>query len=172
MDGRSGAGKTRLSAELAAAVRARGGGVVEVHLDQLYPGWDGLEGGVDRLTDGVLRPFAAGAGRLRLDGWDWTRDRDAAAQWLAVPPGPVVLVVEGVGAGARRCREAAGPLPWLLLFLHAPAGLRRARALARDGDAYAPHWTRWAAQEQRHLRRENTRARADLVWSTAGEDVP
>jgi hypothetical protein len=35
--------------------------------------------------------------------------------------------------------------------------------MARDGDLYAPHWQRWAAQEERHLAREATRDRADLV---------
>jgi cytidylate kinase len=33
------------------------------------------------------------------------------------------------------------------VWLEAPATVRKERALARDGDTYAPHWDRWAAQE-------------------------
>ena len=41
-----------------------------------------------------------------------------------------------------------------------PAG---SRALARDGETYAPHWERWAAHEEAYLDRHDPRAAADLV---------
>ena len=44
--------------------------------------------------------------------------------------------------------------------------MRRRRALDRDGETYAPHWERWAAQERVTFARERTRARADLVLVT------
>jgi len=40
---------------------------------------------------------------------------------------------------------------------------RRARALARDGDLYAPHWERWAAQEEAYIVREGVPERANIV---------
>ena len=44
--------------------------------------------------------------------------------------------------------------------------VRRARALSRDGETYAPHWERWAAQEDAVYRSSRPRDRADLVLRT------
>jgi anthranilate synthase component 1/para-aminobenzoate synthetase len=41
--------------------------------------------------------------------------------------------------------------------------VRKKRALDRDGAAYAPHWDRWAAQEDAMLARERTPDRADIT---------
>ena len=38
-----------------------------------------------------------------------------------------------------------------------------ARGIARDGDAFAPHWEQWAQDEAALFARERTRERADLV---------
>jgi hypothetical protein len=79
-----------------------------------------------------------------------------------------VVLLEGAGCGAR---AAAG---WLagLLWVDADPALRRARALGRDGDTYAPHWDRWAAQEEAYAARERPDERADLVLDTsAGRPV-
>ncbi len=156
IEGRSGSGKTALAADVAGRLRAAGHEVTVVGMDELYPGWDGLEAAVPLLLDGVLRPFAAGAAELTLCGWDWTRDR----------PGPVrtrpagrFLVVEGTGCGAGVCAAHLS----LLVWVQAPDDVRRTRALARDGQTYAPHWDRWALQERGHHARERTRERADAV---------
>jgi hypothetical protein len=39
--------------------------------------------------------------------------------------------------------------------------------MARDGDSYAPHWRRWADQEDAYVAAEDPVARADLVVRTA-----
>ena len=54
-DGRSGAGKTRLAAELSAEL-----GAAVVSLEDLYGGWDGLDRGIGVLVSEVLEPLAAG----------------------------------------------------------------------------------------------------------------
>jgi hypothetical protein len=51
--------------------------------------------------------------------------------------------------------------------MEADPGLRRARGIARDGDAYEPFWDRWAAQEVAVLDRDHTRDRADVVIDTS-----
>jgi hypothetical protein len=81
----------------------------------------------------------------------------AASTWLLEPPG--VLIVEGVGAGARRAAAYESVLAWMEL----PAAVRKKRALDRDGDTFAPHWDAWAAQEDALLARERTWERADIV---------
>ncbi|WP_298992645.1 hypothetical protein [uncultured Pseudokineococcus sp.] len=131
-----------------------------VHLDDLYPGWDGLAAGAARLADEALPVWRAGR-TARLRRWDWDAGTwSGAGDDLVVAPGPL-LVVEGVGAGA------AEPAPGdVLVWAQAPDDVRRRRALARDGEAYAPHWDRWAAQEEAHLRAHEPAARADVVVVT------
>lgn len=156
VDGPSGAGKSRLASRLAHAL----GDAAVIRLDDMYPGWDGLEPAVPRLVAWALRP--AGEGRpVRWRRWDWVAGR--YAEWHEVPQRPV-LVVEGVGAGARACA------PYLdqLLWVEAPEPARFVAAMARDGETYRPHWRRWAAAERAHFEKEGTRARADVVVTTTG----
>lgn len=155
IDGPSGSGKTDLALAVAVELRRRGQGVLVVHLDDLYPGWDGLDGGVQRLLDGVLLPFVRGEGELRLARWDWARGRDGEVEQVPVPDPPPLLLIEGVGAGAR------AELVSFLVWVDAPDAVRRTRALARDGAAFAEHWDDWAAAEHVHFGRERTRERAD-----------
>lgn len=153
IDGRSGSGKSTLAAllhdELDAPV---------VSLEDLYGGWEGLEKGVDLLVSDVLVPLAAGR-TARVPRYDWTNGVWGAP---AVLPPPGLLIVEGVGAGVRRAAAYVSLLVWIEAADHT----RRRRGLDRDGDTYAPHWERWAAQEAEMLLREGTRDRADVVLST------
>jgi energy-coupling factor transporter ATP-binding protein EcfA2 len=166
VDGPSGAGKTTLAKALAARLPD----AAVVHLDDLYPGWDGLDAAVPLLVEHVLAPLA-GPAPIVVPAWDWTRDAPGPARPRPDlgPPRPAVVLVEGAGSGARAC------VPYLtaLVWLEAPEALRKERALARDGADYAPHWDRWAGQERRHAVRERTRERADLVLdATPGPENP
>ena len=153
IDGPAGSGKTTLAAAVAegrdgdAPVRAHGRPVRR--LVGPPP--------VDEQLDGLLTPLGEGrAGQLpplRLAGRRVRRD--------GAPCDPVpLLVLEGVGSGAGPVRSPADG-----------AGLGRgavrrcgcARGLERDGDAFAPHWEQWAADERDLFARERTRERADLV---------
>jgi len=154
IDGRSGSGKTRLGTELAARLE----GAALVQLDQLYPGWDGLAASVPLLVGGVLAPLSEGL-PAGFERWDWQAGRPGP--WQPVPAA-AVLVVEGAGSGSRACTRYLSMLVWL----RAPAPFRHRRAMSRDGDSYAPHWRRWADQEDRLFAAEGTRARADLVIDT------
>jgi len=152
IDGRSGAGKTTLSAAVAAALRPR---PPIVHLEDIYPGWDGLAASTGRLLDWVLDPLARGE-PARLRRYDWNRDE--YADWVEIPVTPV-LIVEGVGCGVSRC----APYLSLLVYLDAPEPVRFARAMTRDGEGYRRHWKRWAEQERRQLAEGDPRGNADLI---------
>jgi uridine kinase len=150
VDGPSGAGKTVLADRLRTDVDR----AAVVHLDDFYPGWDGLEAAVPRLVAWVLAPVAAGrAGRWRR--YDWVAGR--YAEWHEVPDCDV-LVVDGVGSGARAC----APYVDALLWLEAAEPERYRRAMARDGVGYRAYWRQWAAAERTHHARERTRERADV----------
>jgi hypothetical protein len=96
-------------------------------------------------------------------GWDWAADRPG--RWNPLDP-ERPLVVEGCGALSRAARRRATFGIWV--ELDAPE--RRRRALARDGDAYAPHWDRWAWQEQTFAAREHPRENADVVWDASARE--
>jgi hypothetical protein len=153
VEGRSGSGKSTLAVAVAAELAAP-----LVRMDDLYPGWDGLLGGVDALVEWILRPLSLDR-PARWRRYDWTDG--AYAEWHEVPGGGI-LVLDGTGSGAL----AAAPYLSGLLWLEADDEVRRARALERDGDLYAPHWNRWAAQEERFHARDDVRARADLTITT------
>jgi uridine kinase len=149
VEGRSGAGKTTLSAVLGERL-----GAPVVHMDEIYPGWDGLAASALLLHRDVVVPLARG-GNARYRRWDWARDEPGEEVVLAPPP---VLVVEGAGCGARIVAAHAV----LLLWIDAPRDERFRRGIARDGETYRPHWERWAAQEDGHHAAERTRSRADV----------
>jgi len=138
-------------------------------MDDLYPGWDGLAAGSERLARDVLPGWRSGRA-VRVRRWDWALDRwsgaaegaDDAADDVVVPACPL-LVLEGVGAGVLGAVAA----PDVLVWVEAPDDVRRRRALARDGETYAPHWERWAEQEAEHLAACDPRSRADVVVRTA-----
>ena len=161
VDGPSGSGKTTLAQELVDALSRQGPSVQivqTVHMDDLYPGWDGLEAAVPRLAQWVLEPLAQGRdGAYRR--YDW--ERGAYAEWHPVPVA-AWLVVEGVGCGAQALADHYSALWWI----EADRAERMRRGLARDGETYAPHWERWAAQEELVFAGEGTRRRADVVTDT------
>jgi para-aminobenzoate synthetase len=158
VDGRSGTGKTTLAEQLADALTTAEQPVPVVHLDDVYPGWDGLAASVPALVEGVLQPLARGED-ARWRRWDWAAE--APGGWAEVAWAPTV-VVEGVGATAAACR------PYLAgaLWLEADDDVRYRRAIDRDGEGFAREWDRWAAQEDAYLAADSPAATADVVVRT------
>jgi uridine kinase len=150
VDGPSGSGKTSLAERLGAAL----GDPPLVHMDDLYPGWDGLADAVPLLHDRIIAPLAAGA-PARYRRYDWDLGAYAEERDLGVPP---LLLVEGVASGSRAVARYAT----LLVWVEAPRAERFRRGIERDGETYRPHWEHWARQEEAHFAVEGTRARADL----------
>jgi uridine kinase len=151
VDGPAGSGKTTSAARLAAAL---GADAAVLHMDDLYAGWT-LTGAAARLAAGVLRPLAEGrAGAYHP--YDWAAGRFAADP-TPVPP-PAVLVVEGCGSAPA----ALDPWTTLRIWIEAPAALRLARGLARDGAGLEPQWRRWQQLEAAWFAADGTRGRAHL----------
>ena len=154
LDGRSGAGKSVLASAVAAEL-----GCPIARIDDVFPGWDGLAAGVALFTEHVLEPLSHGEEGL-LPTWDWAADRAGARRPVPVTD---VLVVEGCGVLVAPASRYADVAVWV----EASDDVRRRRALARDGETYAPHWERWAAQERALYAADPPMARADLVLRTA-----
>ncbi len=123
LDGPSGSGKTTLAAGVSAALEPVGT-VQVVHLDLVYPGWDGLAAAPALLVDQVLRPIAEGSpAAYRV--WSWVHD-----EWRGVrevPPSRF-LVVDGCGSSVA----PAGGYAAVRVFVEADRALRMgARPRAR-----------------------------------------
>ncbi|MCC9204035.1 hypothetical protein [Arthrobacter sp. zg-Y769] len=159
VDGFSGAGKTTLATEIAAAM-SRLGSVRLFHLEDIYPGWDGLESGMTSYRECVLRPLAEGR-PAHWQAWDW--DAGRYGDWQTTDPADVV-VFEGVGAAHREAR----PLLDTSVWVDGEESVRRRYALDRDGGTYAPHWERWAAQERRWAADDDAASAADLTVRLVG----
>jgi len=155
IDGHSGAGKT----DFAAALAKRLPGAHLLHMDDLYPGWDGLDQAVATLHEQVLTPLSRGE-RASYRRWDWEHDRYAG--WQSLPVTNLVLV-EGVGSGAG----PGAKLESVLIWLEADPGVRFLRGIERDGEPYLAHWHRWAAHEDALFAVDGTRSRADLIMDTS-----
>ncbi|WP_205529194.1 hypothetical protein [Microbacterium halotolerans] len=153
IDGRSGSGKTTIAARLRDAW-ARHETPLLIALDDFYPGWDGLASASTIVADDILAPIAAGRpGQFRR--WDWASGTLGAS--VSIAP-DTALIIEGAGALTPRTQEIAD----LTVWLDASEVSRRERALARDGETYAPHWERWATQERAHIATHDPAALADL----------
>ena len=155
IDGRSGSGKTSL-ARLLVARWPLAGRVQLVALDSLYPGWDGLDEGVSLAREQILVPHARGMIGV-WQRWDWEVGTPAEAH--AVDPS-LPLIVEGAGL----LTSATSKLGDVRVWLESPLTSRRNRALTRDGEAYRPHWDRWARQEQTHVTRDDPLRLASHVF--------
>lgn len=151
IDGPAGSGKTSLAAALVEI--SEGSQTCVVHMDDLYPGWQGMERVGDQVRD-LLHPLSQGrTGSYRR--FDWSLGRFAETVWVEPVP---FLVLEGVAAGDR----AWAALATVLVWVEVEADVRLRRGLARDGKAQQAHWMRWIRQESEHFAREMTCARADI----------
>ncbi|WP_456029983.1 hypothetical protein [Rothia dentocariosa] len=111
--------------------------MLELSLENMYPGWDGLKTGVEQWVrlSASLAKHAPGS----YTPWNWEQNRPAPPVTVHPDAAPVI-VCEGVGA-------LCGAFNYGVL-VQADTGVRYERAMARDGETYRPYWNMWAAQEE------------------------
>lgn len=164
IDGRSGAGKTTLAIELAAQLRNHHK-VSLFHLEDIYPGWNGLTAGIERYVSTVLAPLSR-AEPATWTSWDWEKHYDGGTR-ITLPA--EIVIIEGVGAAAA----AARPLLSAVIWADSPDDVRRKRALDRDGGTYEPFWDQWAEQEDAWLATDDVPGEADIrVLNNADGSAP
>jgi len=149
--GRGGAGKSTLAAAIPDAQI--------VGTDEF---WNGADFELARLQADVLEPLLAGA-EARFAGFDWATQAPARDARVVRPTG--IVVIEGVCALHRMFREHYHVRVWV----DAPADLRLARGVARDGEDARQTWEQvWMPSEDRYVARDDPIASAHLVVDGSG----
>ena len=163
IDGRAASGKSSLAADLKNALfKELEQAPRLIHMDDLYPGWEGLQLGSYYLNQQILQPLSNGK-TANWQLWDWQKaERGRAAEpgngWREFAGG-TPLIVEGCGALSRVSSELAH----LRVWIEAPKELRHARWIERDGEKFNDYWHIWAAQEDEFYQQEKSKSLADLV---------
>lgn len=161
IDGRAASGKTSLAGRLAEAVFQVDKQLPKIiHMDDLYPGWEGLRSGSHYLIQNILNPLSAGKS-ASWQVWDWELGaRGSKAEpgngWREFGGGNL-LIIEGCGSLSRQSHEIAN----LSIWVEAEISVRKERFSKRDGLAFDGFWGIWAAQEDQFYEAESSRDLAD-----------
>ena len=163
IDGRAASGKSSLAAELKNVLfKELEQAPRLIHMDDLYPGWEGLQLGAFYLNQQILQPLSAGK-TAHWQVWDWQKAErgrvDEPGNGWREFAGGTPLIVEGCGALSR----VSGELAHLRVWIEAPKELRHARWIERDGEKFNDYWHIWAAQEDEFYQQEKSKSLADLV---------
>lgn len=156
IDGRAGSGKSTLADEVQNEFFKLGESAPRViHLDDLYPGWDGLQLGVEYLQRAILTPLSKRE-VAHYQIFDWTTGE--RREWREFNGG-TPLIVEGCGAINRNSIGLAD----LSVWLEESEETRKQRWMGREGND--THWALWAAQELDFYARERSAELALAVLS-------
>jgi uridine kinase len=131
-----------------------------VATDEFWTG-DGFD--IDRIAAEVVEPISHGVA-ARYASYDWT-ERAPRGERVVDPSG--VVIIEGVCALHRTLRDAYAVRVWV----DAPADVRLARAVARDGESARASWVeRWMPSEDRYVERDQPISCAQLVVDNGATD--
>lgn len=140
IDGRSGSGKSTLAAELHSRLNTVGVNTVLFQMENLYQGWEGLGAAIEQWQS--ISVSVNSGRKIDYVSWDWDFNQPTEP-FPFIYDDAEVFLCEGVGASQGmvdvRCWVELDP------------ETRKQRALARDGDTFAPYWDTWAHQEEQML---------------------
>ena len=161
IDGRAGSGKStfaRLLQDLVFQETKQNPKVI--HMDDLYPGWEGLAQGSFYLVEQILKPIKL-AGKAQWQRWDWTKDKrggpDPGNGWR-VFDGENMLIIEGCGSVTTQSAERAD----LTIWIEAERQTRKDRFEARDRGVFSNFWNSWSAQEDEFFREQRSEQLCEL----------
>jgi adenylate kinase family enzyme len=153
IDGRAGSGKSTLADALQRQLFKDGETLPRlIHMDDLYPGWNGLAAGAEYLQRFILGPISQRT-TAHWQLFDWVAGE--RVEWREFSGG-TPLIVEGCGALNSQSAEFAQFKVWV----ETPEDVRHERWLAREGND--DHWAAWAAQELDFYAREKSQALAEI----------
>jgi hypothetical protein len=152
VDGPSGSGKSTLASRLAARAAA------PLLWGDDFLSWPDFVGWWPRFDDEVLASLRRGeSARYQARDWEGDEFGTSLRDWKVLPWSPLVFV-EGVSFGRRSAGDALAYRIWV----DAPAEVRLARGLARDGESHRALWLDWMARERDFFTMDRTAEAADL----------
>ena len=165
IDGRAGSGKSLFAKELAECFFASERQAARVvHMDDLYPGWEGLQAGSRYLNEFILSPLSRGK-TASWQIWDWEKGMRGAAgepgNGRREFSGETTLIIEGCGSLSRLSSEHAD----IRIWIEANSEVRRKRFSERDGGRFDGFFGIWAAQEDEFYQAEGSPSLADITIS-------
>jgi pantothenate kinase len=162
IDGRAGSGKSTFARLLQDQVfqETRQSPKI-IHMDDLYPGWEGLTRGSLYMVEQILKPLNQSA-KAQWQRWDWTNNvrggTDPGNGWREFD-GQNLLIVEGCGAVTAQSAELAD----LTIWIEAPRQARRERFEARDRGVFSNFWASWSAQEDEFYQEQRSEQLCELT---------
>lgn len=161
IDGRAGSGKTSFAQALLNRFFEENKFQPKlIQMEDLYPGWDGLQQGSSYLLERILIPLSANQ-QAHWQVWNWetgTRGRDEVGNGMRslVPGSP--LIVEGCGS----LSAATASLATLRVWIDAEDLERRSRFSTRDQGRFDDYFGIWAAQEDDFYKEHKSPELADF----------
>jgi hypothetical protein len=157
VDGPSASGKSSLTRRLLDRTDAT---VVEI---DDFVSWTDFAGWWPRFDDQVLQPLLSGED-AHYQVRDWQNDPHGLSLggWKTARWSPLVIF-----DGVTSTRQAVTDLLTYRIWVEAPADIRLARGIERDGESARHRWLAWMEEERAFFSRDGTRQRADLVVNGA-----
>ncbi len=141
IDGRTGSGKTEFAKNLQNELfRILEQAPRVISMDDLYPGWGGLNEGALYLLRQILIPLSKNE-TAYWNRYDW--HAQSREEKLTSFSGGTPLIVEGCGALSLASSELCDYSIWL----SAPEHIRRERFTKRDGGKFDQYFEKWSEQE-------------------------
>ena len=132
-----------------------------VHMDDLYPGWEGLTQGSLYLVENILKPIKL-TGKSQWQRWDWANDKrggpDPGNGWREFD-GENMLIVEGCGSVTPQSAELAD----LTIWIEAELQTRKERFETRDRGLFSNFWNSWSAQEDEFFQEKRPEQLCELT---------
>ena len=155
IDGPAGAGKTTLAHDIKLAL-AQNYSITEIHMDDLYDGWDNaltteLSDVLTHLVDAHKKSLP-----ISISSYDWNAEVFRPAAEIEKSE---LLIIEGVGSGQKAIRDSLTALIWI--EVEVSEGL--ARVLKRDGIEIENQMRKWLTTQEQHFALEGTQNAADFV---------
>lgn len=156
IDGRSGSGKTTQTLQLINEIFSRTQLKPQlVHMDDLYPGWEGLSAGARMLVSDILEPLSKGR-EAQYQKWNWATGKrgdesEPGNGWRTVAP-QTPLIVEGCGSASQASRSLADYAIWIGASLED----RLSRLSSRDSERFSAFQELWRVQENDFYALEDT----------------
>ncbi len=162
IDGRAASGKSQFAKDLSEAyfqVDKQAARVI--HMDDLYPGWNGLAEGSVYLLTNILLPLA-NSRSANWQVWNWRKNHRGAEEpgnGRREFAGGTLLIVEGCGSISRLSSTNSDFQIWI----DADDAARKERFSKRDSGKFDEYFGIWSAQEDEYYEREKSKQLAELI---------